>query len=69
MKVGDLVRHTRKDVSSHKHYGIIVQIETNTRYRQATRWKVAWGKWGHVGWIYNPKLLEVVNESNTRSKQ
>jgi len=61
MKVGDLVRHTGG--KPYKHYGVIVQTETNTRYRQATRWKVAWGKWGHVGWIYNPKLLEVVNES------
>ena len=58
MKVGDLVKHSRS-----KDYGVIVQIETNTRYRQATRWKVAWGKWGHVGWIYNSKLLEVINES------
>ena len=58
MKVGDLVKHYRS-----KDYGVIVQIETNTRYRQTTRWKVAWGKWGHVGWIYNPKLLEVINES------
>ncbi len=60
MKVGDLVKHCRS-----KDYGVIVQIETNTRYRQTrvTRWKVAWGKWRHVGWIYNPKLLEVVNES------
>ncbi len=58
MKVGDLVKHYRS-----KDYGVIVQIETNTRYRQTTRWKVAWGKWGHVGWIYNPKLLEVISES------
>jgi len=58
VKVGDLVKHYRS-----KDYGVIVQIETNTRYRQTTRWKVAWGKWGHVGWIYNPKLLEVISES------
>ncbi len=58
MKKGDLVKHYRS-----KDYGVIVQIETNTRYQQTTRWKVAWGKWGHVGWIYNPKLLEVINES------
>ena len=62
MKVGDLVRHTRKYAPYHKHCGIIVQIEANTRYLQGTRWKVAWGT-EHVGWIYNPKLLEAVDES------
>ena len=62
MKVGDIVKHARRYDVAHKHYGIIVQIETNTRYLQGTRWKVAWGE-SKVGWIYNPKLLEVVSES------
>ena len=58
MKVGDLVKHSRS-----KDYGVIVQIERNRCYRQTIRWKVAWGKWGTVSWIYNENLLEVINES------
>ncbi len=58
MKVGDLVKHYQS-----MDYGIVVQRETIGCDQETIRWKVAWVKWGHVGWIYNPNLLEVVSES------
>ncbi len=58
MKVGDLVRHYRN-----RTIGIIVAIERNRCYRQTTRWKVVWGKQGHIGWMYDSDLFEVINES------
>lgn len=56
MKVGDLVRHYRS-----QDIGVLVAIEVPCDL--PTRWKVAWGKWGTVSWIYNENLVEVISES------
>ena len=59
MKVGDLVKHYRTG-----YYGVILDIdEMDIQAESPPRWKVAWGKWGTVSWIYNENLVEVISES------